>query len=96
MLVIITLMFTGVLVGYLLRKRPLQHINSFITILIWALLFLLGLEVGSNPSIMSSLPTLGVDALILSVAAVTGSAFTAWLLWKSLHKTSPSKDNSQN
>ena len=46
MFTIIGLMLTGMLLGYLLRKRSLHKIHTVITVLIWALLFILGIEVG--------------------------------------------------
>ena len=46
MFTIIGLMLTGMLLGYLLRKRNLSGIHKVITVLIWLLLFILGIEVG--------------------------------------------------
>ncbi len=48
MFTIIGLMLTGMLLGYLLRKRDLKKIHQIITLLIWLLLFILGIEVGSK------------------------------------------------
>lgn len=41
-------MLTGMLLGYLLRKRNLSKIHKVITVLIWVLLFILGIEVGET------------------------------------------------
>ena len=46
----------------------------------------LGLEVGSDRHIIASLPTLGVEALLLSVCATVGSCVLAWALWKTAKK----------
>ncbi len=43
---------------------------------------MLGIEVGSNDQIISALPTLGVEAMVLSVFATLGSCVLAWALWK--------------
>ena len=43
MFTIIGLMLTGMLLGYLLRKRNLSKIHKVITVLIWVLLFILGI-----------------------------------------------------
>ena len=48
-------MLTGMLLGYLLRKRDLKKIHPIITLLIWLLLFILGIEVGSNEEIIRGL-----------------------------------------
>ena len=41
-----------------------------------------GLEVGSNRELIAALPTLGVEAMVLSVSATLGSCVLAWALWK--------------
>lgn len=56
--------------------------GRIVTWLIWLLLFLLGIEVGSNEMIVRSLPTLGVEALLLSSAATLGCCVLAWALWR--------------
>ena len=82
MLKIVLIMFCGIGTGYLLRKRNLGSIGRIITALIWLLLFLLGIEVGSNPRIVNGLQTLGIEALLLALGGSLGSALLAWALWK--------------
>ena len=90
---IVGIMLTGVLVGYLLRNKNLSWIQSLITLFIWLLLFLLGIDVGGNQTIINNLHTLGIEALYLSIAAVLGSAFFAWLLWSSINKQKKEKQS---
>ena len=52
------------------------------TLIIWLLLFLLGVEVGGNRRIIAALPELGLDALTIALLATGGSCLFAWLLWK--------------
>lgn len=59
MFTIIGLMLTGMLLGYLLRNRNLKKIHQIITLFIWLLLFILGIEVGSNEQIIKGLHTIG-------------------------------------
>ena len=75
-------MFTGIGIGYLMRRQSFPWINKVITVLIWLLLFLLGIEVGNNEQIILSLPTLGMEALSIAIACVLGSCIVAWGLWK--------------
>lgn len=82
MFIVIGCMLAGVLAGFLLRRRRLGRIGSVITFLIWLLLFLLGVEVGGNERVMQGLPTLGMEALLIAVAATLGSCVAAWGLWK--------------
>ncbi len=85
MFIIIGIMLTGMLTGYLLRHRKLSWIHRIITLLIWVLLFVLGLEVGYNETILKGLHTLGLDALVITLGAVIGSTLCAWGLWYLLY-----------
>ena len=91
MFIVIGLMFSGVFLGYVLRNRNLKFINKVITVLIWTLLFLLGVDVGGNREIISGLHTIGVDALAITVAAVLGSAAGAMLLWNWIRRRNTDK-----
>ena len=99
MFIVFLIIFLGILSGVLCRKLSTgarilltdvaaRWQGRIVTWLIWLLLFLLGIEVGSNEMIVRSLPTLGVEALLLSSAATLGCCVLAWALWR------VSKDNS--
>lgn len=82
MLIVIGLMVSGILLGYLFREKNLKFIQKLITLAIFALLFLLGLSVGTNDQIMDNLDTIGLDALIITSGAVVGSVLCAWGIYK--------------
>ena len=82
MLVIFGVIIGGIATGRLLIGRRLAFVPRLITVIIWALLFLLGVEVGSNPAVVGSLATLGGAALAIFALSVAGSIFAAWLLWR--------------
>ena len=95
MFIVILFIFLGILSGVLCRKLSTgarisltdvaaRWQGRIVTWLIWLLLFLLGIEVGSNEMIVRSLPTLGVEALLLSSAATLGCCVLAWILWRVL------------
>lgn len=93
MFIVILFIFLGIALGYTIRTRIAPSACKsavgawsarITTWLIWLLLFLLGIEVGSNQQIIASLPTLGVEALVLSVLATLGSCVMAWVLWKTM------------
>ena len=86
MFIIIGLMLTGMLLGYLLRRKNLFRIHNVITVLIWVLLFILGVEVGGNEQIIKGLHTIGIEAIILTLGGTLGSVIAAWALWKALYK----------
>ena len=93
MFIVILFIFLGILSGVLCRKLSTgarisltdvaaRWQGRIVTWLIWLLLFLLGFEGGSNEMIVRSLPTLGVEALLLSSAATLGCCVLAWMLWR--------------
>ena len=82
MLKVVFIMLSGTALGTLLRRRPLKYISLVIMVLVWILLFILGVEVGSDPRIVRNLQGLGLEALLLTAAGLTGSMMTAWWLWK--------------
>ena len=90
MLKIVMIMLCGIGTGYLLRNQKMSFIGRIITALIWVLLFLLGIEVGSNPSIVNGLQTLGLEAIVLTLGGSIGSAVFAWALWR--YVTAKQKD----
>lgn len=86
MFTIIGLMLTGMLLGFLLRRQKLSGIHKVITVLIWLLLFLLGIDVGGNREIINGLHTIGMEAILITLAATLGSVMAAWGLWYVLYK----------
>lgn len=92
MFTVIGCMIAGIFIGYTARRIRFSWISLLITRLIWILLFLLGWEVGHNKGVISALPTLGLDALLLTLAALLGSSLAAWGLWKVVRITYKGKD----
>lgn len=84
MFVVIGLMLTGVLIGWVTRKHCLKFLQQIIPVFIWLLLFLLGVEVGDNDTILRGLHTIGIEALVLTLGGTLGSVLAASLLWNIL------------
>ncbi|MBD5199180.1 MAG: LysO family transporter [Bacteroidales bacterium] len=82
MFIVISAMFVGIGVGFLLRRFKLGWLPRITMCLILLLLFLLGLDVGSDEHIVKSIPTLGVEALVIAVVSIVFSCVAAWLLWR--------------
>lgn len=81
MFTIILLMFCGMAAGFLCRRLPLGWVGEVITVLIWLLLLVLGLEVGANRRIMDSLVLLGGESVLVALMCTLGSLVMAKLLW---------------
>lgn len=71
----------GVCAGRLLRRQNLSFLSTLISILIWVLLFLLGVEVGGDERIVKGMGSLGAEAISISLAGVAGCALFAKGLW---------------
>ena len=74
-------MLVGIAVGYLMRKCSSRWVSPALTVLIWLLLFFLGVEVGANRHVLNGIKDLGIDALVMAVGASGGSIALAWALW---------------
>ena len=72
MLVVIGIMLGGFIVGYLFRHASWKGLPALITLFIWILLFLLGNEIGRDEQVVRSFHSLGMEAAVLTFAAVTG------------------------
>ena len=71
-------MFGAIVLGYILRHvKILQKTSKIITATIAILLLTLGIGVGANQTIINNLSTLGLQALLLAVMGVLGSAIAA-------------------
>lgn len=82
MYIVLFFIILGILSGYLLRRFKLKFIQHLITILIWLLLFALGIEVGLNENIVSKFHLLGFEAFVIALFATAGSVLGAWWLEK--------------
>ena len=79
-------MLSGVLFGYLIRDKKIQFTHKIITVLVWLLLLLLGIEVGANKEIINNLHTIGLEAIYITIGAVGGSVLASWALWRIINR----------
>lgn len=94
MYIAIALMLTGILFGRVARKflnsRFIARVVFFAVLL---LLFLLGLQIGANERLFTNLPSLGGNALAITIGALAGSMLCARLLENFLRRHGYFKDN---
>ena len=91
MFIVIACMLAGIVAGYLFRKWKLRFIHRVILVLIWLLLFLLGLEVGTNDQVINQFGNLGFEAFLLAFAGTLGSVLFAGILWLTVRTKPVSK-----
>lgn len=83
MAIVLLLMLAGILCGYLFRNyEKFKLINDRLTgIAIYALLFLLGISVGTNKTIIQNIHVLGINALIITTGSIIGSVVFLWFIY---------------
>lgn len=80
---VIGFMLTGITLGYLFRNLTIfQKTEKNISLTIILLLFVLGISVGSNPTIINNLGKFGWQAAIIALSATCGSILVSWLVLK--------------
>lgn len=76
---ILFLLFAGIGVGYLLRRRPLVHKTEIgVPATIATLLFVFGCSIGSNHELIHSLGQHGGQAVLIAALATAGSLAAGW------------------
>jgi len=97
MITVLLIMVAGILTGFAINRYPLAiKINDrLITWAIYLLLFLLGISVGLNKTIVQNLDKIGFQALIITIGAISGSVFVSWILYR-IFFSKQSNTNLQN
>lgn len=80
-------MLLGITVGFILRNNIKSTlINQLIFGVILLLFFLMGLSIGTDNKLISVLPSLGLQAIIISFFSTFGSIIAGWIIWIKLFK----------
>lgn len=77
----------GAPIGFLIQNHPrlIKTVDYSLTWSVRILLFLLGLSLGSNTTIIQQLDTLGIQAIIITFFCISGSLIAAKLLSRFVH-----------
>jgi len=83
MIEILIIMAAGMVIGYLLRQKKALFavLNHIVMAVIFLLLFVLGISVGLNDTVVGSIHMIGVKAVVLTFGAVAGSILCCRLVW---------------
>ncbi|HVO37319.1 MAG TPA: LysO family transporter [Candidatus Acidoferrum sp.] len=72
----------GVLLGYFLRNKRRMSLNRITLGIIIILIFSLGFSIGSSNELLSALPKVGLDALVITLLAICFSVVFAKIAGK--------------
>lgn len=73
MFVVVFIILAGLGFGFIYRNRNLVYLPVCTRLLIYILLFVLGVESGENPVLRESVSVIGRDALLIGLASTMGS-----------------------
>lgn len=97
MITVLLVMLFGILLGIAINRRPklLKANDKLINWAIYILLFLLGLSVGLNKTIIQNLDKIGVQAIIITIGAISGSVLSLWALYHFVFRTEQLKNQDE-
>lgn len=88
MIEILIIMFSGIILGFIFRKK-----RSLITAAdklagwsIYLLLFLLGLSVGNNEMVINNFAQIGLNSIIITLSGISGSIFLSFFAYNIFFK----------
>lgn len=85
MFIVIGIMLSCLSLGYFLRNRARGVLDLFsggTMITIYALLFVMGLELGADRAVAANILSIGWEALLISLSATLGSVLAAWVVFR--------------
>jgi uncharacterized membrane protein YbjE (DUF340 family) len=84
MTTVIVVMLAGILIGFAINRFPkvIRANDKMISWAIYLLLFLLGISVGLNKTIVQNLDKIGLQAAIITLGAISGSVLSLWLVYR--------------
>ncbi len=87
-MLVLVILFIAVGAGWLLRRYPLVHkISDSSGWTVFILLFVFGITIGLDKTLMAHFSTLGMRAFAIAAAGVVGSILTAILFARIVRRT---------
>ena len=85
MFIILGLLGLGISVGYLCRHVPaFKGLEHYISYTIFTMLFIFGITIGANQSLLNNIGEFGIQAAILAICGVLGSLVASFIAYKFL------------
>lgn len=88
MIAVLSLMVAGMIIGAIFndKKKFISIVDKFLNWAIYALLFLLGISIGLNKTIINNLDSIGLKSVAITFGAVLGSILFALIAYKIFFK----------
>lgn len=87
MFIILGIIILGVVLGgFITSPKAPARLSKALNIIIYVLLFVMGITVGGNPTIVNNLSSLGVKALIIALSSLVGSCIFAAVIYKRIYQ----------
>jgi uncharacterized membrane protein YbjE (DUF340 family) len=95
MITVLVMMVLGMVIGYILKeKKNLIKLFDKITLfIIHLLLFILGIGVGLNKTIILNIESIGVQALVITIGALLGSLILAFFTYQLFFKSAKNQSH---
>ena len=82
MLILLLILISGIITGRLFRNSVLAKKSGRIIFpIVLVLLFQMGIQIGSDTTLIHNLNRLGLEALLITVGALIGTIAGAVILW---------------
>ncbi len=84
MITVLVIMTIGMILGFFIsNKTKWIKLNEKLTSwAIYLLLFWLGISVGENDKIIDNIPTIGLQAVVITIGSLLGSLICAYIVYK--------------
>ncbi|MCF7793543.1 MAG: LysO family transporter [Candidatus Cloacimonetes bacterium] len=84
MLIVLLFLAAGIFAGHLLKQKKniILLSNKLLMLSIFLLLFLLGVEVGKNQTILSNFADIGIKAILISLSGIFSSVFLSMFVYR--------------
>lgn len=88
MVEILIIMFSGIVLGFIFRKKRtlITAADKLAGWSIYLLLFLLGLSIGNNELIITNFAQIGFNSIMLTLSGISGSVILSFLAYKFFFK----------
>ncbi len=86
LLILIVAAVIGGIIGRYLKKngKDIKHMGKIQTATVFFLVFFMGMRIGSDERILDSIESIGISAVVVSVATMGGSVLAVYILRKCL------------